>query len=245
MQLAKSLLTFVLLGTAFWFFGREIVNHRISEQLPIRYVRTEGVFQYLSKDEVKTALMPQVMKNIFEADMQGIHDSVEKLPWVKHVNVERVWPDAIDISVQERKAFVRWGKDGLLTESGELFTPTNVAQFGALLLVEGPKDQEAKTLEIMKGVKLALDDKALDLAEFSVNDRAAWKIKLATGLEILLGNTEQLKKLQRFLNTLHILGQQKLAAMQIIDLRYPNGFAVTWKPETEALMKWDLPKPLE
>ena len=96
------------------------------------------------------------------------------------------------------------GKTGLLTEYGELFTPNNVDQFQSLLLVSGPKQQEAKTLEIMKGVKTALEDQALELAEFKVNDREAWEIKLKTGLEIVLGRTGQLKKLQRFLDTLPV-----------------------------------------
>jgi cell division protein FtsQ len=213
----------------------------VTESLPIRYVRTEGVFQYLSKDEIKTVLMPLVTTSIFDADMQRIQATVAKMAWVKNASVERVWPDTIDIKVHERKAYVRWGQNGLLTEYGELFTPNNVDQFRSLLLIEGPKEQEAKTLEIMKGVNTALQDQALELAEFKVNDREAWEIKLKTGLEILLGRTGQLKKLQRFLDTLPVLGQEKITAMALVDLRYPNGYAVSWKPESEPI-DWGKPK---
>ncbi|MBK8814789.1 MAG: cell division protein FtsQ/DivIB [Methylococcaceae bacterium] len=244
MEVAKTLLAFALLGLALWLFGRQAVSHQVSESLPIRYVRTEGVFQYLSKDELKAALMPLVAVGIIEADMQKIHTTVANLPWVKNVTVERVWPDTIDIKVSERKAYVRWGQNSLLTENGEIFSPSNVDQFQSLLLVEGPKNQEAKTLEIMKGVKTALDDQALELAEFNVNGREAWTLKLKTGLEIVLGRTGQLKKLQRFLDTLPILGQDKLAAMQVVDLRYPNGYAVSWKPEMEAI-DWGKPQTQE
>jgi len=241
MQVLKTLLVFALLGLGIWAYGRQALTHQVTESLPIRYVRTEGVFQYLSKEELKAALMPLVTTSIFDADMQQIHATVAKLPWVKSVAVERVWPDTIDIKVHERKAYVRWGQKGLLTEYGELFMPNNVDQFQSLLLVEGPKEQEAKTLEIMKGVRIALEDQALDLAEFSINDREAWTIKLKTGLEIVLGSTGQLNKLQRFLDTLPILGQEKIAAMQVVDLRYPNGYAVSWKPDIEAI-DWGKPQ---
>ena len=241
MQVLKTLLVFALLGLGIWAYGRQALTHQVTESLPIRYVRTEGVFQYLSKEELKEALMPLVTTSIFDADMQQIHATVAKLPWVKSVAVERVWPDTIDIKVHERKAYVRWGEKGLLTEYGELFMPNNVDQFQSLLLVEGPKEQEAKTLEIMKGVRIALEDQALDLAEFSINDREAWTIKLKTGLEIVLGSTGQLNKLQRFLDTLPILGQEKIAAMQVVDLRYPNGYAVSWKPDIEAI-DWGKPQ---
>ena len=78
----------------------------------------------------------------------------------------------------------------------------------------------------------------MELAEFNVNDRWSWKIRLANGLEILLGRNDQLKKLQRFLKTLTVLGQEQVDAMAIVDLRYPNGYAVSWKPGT-AEIDWN------
>lgn len=226
-----------------WSFGARSLSAKVNKSMPIRYVRAEGVFQHLSKEEFQATLMPLVTASIFEADVQLIQSTVMQLPWVKQAMVERVWPDTIDIKVQERKAYVRWGEKSLLTENGELFTPSRVDQFLSLILVTGPKEQEAKTLEIMKGVKTALEDQALGLQEFSINDREAWRIKLKNGLEILLGRTGQLKKLQRFLGTISILGADKLAAMELVDLRYPNGFAVSWKPEMQMqVSEWLAPK---
>ncbi|MEI7994470.1 MAG: cell division protein FtsQ/DivIB [Methylococcaceae bacterium] len=198
--------------------------------LPIKYVRTEGVFQYLNKNEIKTVLEPLVVAGFFDADMQAIHTAVSTLPWVDTVTVKRIWPDAIDIKVRERKPYARWGKNSLITERGVIFTPNNIDQFQNLTVVTGPELQQVKVLEIMKGIKTALADKAMRLSEFTVNDRGAWKINLATGPEILLGRNEQLKKLQRFLKTLAVLKQEHIEQMAIVDLRYPNGYAVSWKP---------------
>ncbi len=209
-----------------------------SVSLPLKYVRTEGVFQYLSKNEIKTVLQPLVMTGFFEADMQAIHSVVSTLPWVDTVTVKRIWPDAIDIKIREKKPYARWGKNSLITEQGVIFTPNNSEQFQNLTVVTGPEQQQVKVLEIMKGVKTALADQSMQLAEFSVNDRWAWKIKLATGLEILLGRNEQLKKLQRFLKTLAVLKQEQVDAMALVDLRYPNGYAVSWRPET-AEIDWN------
>ena len=206
--------------------------------LPIKYVRTEGVFQYLSKNEIKTVLQPLVMSGFFDADMQKIHSAVSTMPWVDTVTVKRIWPDAIDIKVRERKPFARWGKESLITEQGVIFTPKNSDQFLNLTVVSGPVLQQVKVLEIMKGIKTALADQSLELAEFSVNDRWAWKIKLANGMEILLGRNEQLKKLQRFLKTLAVLKEERVEQMAVVDLRYPNGYAVSWKPGTPEI-EWN------
>lgn len=244
MNAVKKLGVVCVLGLIAWSFTTQSFSAKINKSMPIRYVRTEGVFQYLSKDELQATVMPLVTASIFDADVQLIQATVMQLPWVKYAEVERVWPDTIDIKVQERKAYVRWGEASLLTENGELFTPSSVDQFGTLVMLSGPKEQEAKTLEIMKGVKTALEDQAQELKEFSINDRAAWKIKLVNGLEIQLGRTGQLKKLQRFLDTLPVLGRGRLNEMALVDLRYPNGFAVSWKPEAN-VSEWLQPKPKE
>ena len=123
--------------------------------LPIKYVRTEGVFQYLSKNEIKTVLLPLVTTGFFDADMQAIHSAVSTLPWVETVTVKRIWPDAIDIKVREKKPYARWGQNSLITEQGVIFTPKNMEQFQTLTLVTGPELQQVKVLEIMKGIKTA------------------------------------------------------------------------------------------
>lgn len=229
MQAVKILATLLLLGGLIWTYGYKLKRYG-NEAIPIKYVRTEGVFQYIGKDEIKTVLKPLVKTGIIAADMQAIHDAVAKLPWVENVSVKRIWPDAIDIRLHEKKPYARWGTNSLINEQGVIFTPNNIEKFEALTLLYGPEKQQVKALEIMKGVKTALADRSMLMEEFTINDRWSWKIKLATGMEILLGRNEQLKNLQRFLKTLAVLGQERVDAMAVVDLRYPNGYAVSWRP---------------
>ncbi len=229
MIMVKIMSTLLLLSCLVWIASFGV------KRIPIKYVRTEGVFQYLSKDEIKTALQPLVMTSFFDADMQAIHQAVSELTWVDSVAVKRVWPDAIDIKIREKKPYVRWGQQRLVSARGEVITPNSMEPFMTLPLLQGPELQQLKTLEIMKGVNTALADQSMKMAEFTINDRWAWKIKLTTGLEILLGRNEQLKKLQRFLKTLDVIGQEQVESMAIVDLRYPNGYAVSWKPGTEEI----------
>ena len=204
--------------------------------LPVKYVRVEGVFQYLSKDELRAVLEPMLTTSFFEADMQAVQQAVANLPWVDTVAVKRSWPDTIDIRIQEKQAFARWGEQDLITEQGVIFTPKSLEQHQDLTILTGPVGQQLKVLEIMKGIKTALSDQALELATFSVNDRWAWKLELTAGLEILLGREQQLERLQRLLKTLAVFTPEQVEAMAVVDLRYPNGYAVSWRP--------DVPEPL-
>lgn len=219
------------------FAARGIIRDSLNS-MPVRYVRTTGVFQYLTKDEIKSTVEPFATTSFFSADMQAIQQAVSTLPWVSSVSVKRIWPDAIDIKVHEKKPYVRWGQTSLLSDRGEIFTPKNVSPFKNLPILSGPDRQQLKVLEIMKGIRTELADHSMTLAEFNVNDRWAWHINLTSGMQIKLGRNEQLKKLNRFLKTLKVLGEERVNAIASVDLRYPNGYAISWKPDSPCC-DWD------
>lgn len=219
----------LLVGGAWWTwqqFGAGALSSK-----PIRYVKIEGAFQYTSKDRLKEVLGPQMKQGYYQADMDAIHQAIKALPLVDKVDVKRVWPDAVHIKITEQKPVVRWGKSALMNKQGDLLVPDNIEEFKNLPLITGPDGQEKKLLEIMKGVYIVLKDKSMQLAEFHVNERRAWRIKLAGGMEMQLGRKAPLENMQRFLKTMDLLGEEQLAMIASVDTRYPNGFAVTWKPD--------------
>lgn len=226
--LIKWLLISTLVVVGVWDGWREL-KAQGADLLPIRYVRIEGVFQYITKDEIKQALLAQVMTGLLNADMQAIRQALLNLPWIAEVKVKRVWPDAIEIKVYEQYPIARWNNIGLLNEQGDLFTPGNLARFNKLPLLYGPLGQEKKLMEIMKQLQAGLANHALGLAEFHVNERRAWTVVLNNELVLKLGRKEPLQKFEQFLPTVPVLGKDRIAAMAVIDLRYPNGFAVTQK----------------
>ena len=215
--------------TSLFYTGWQNFKTVSMDVVPIRYVRIEGVFQYLEKDDIKKLLQPLVTTDFFSADVQAMQRSALSLPWVAAVKVKRIWPDAIDIKIFERKPAVRWGGKSLLNQHGEIFSPENIDAFKALPLLIGPKGQESELFEIMQSLSLALKENALKLSTFEVSERRSWKITLMNGMEMQLGRTEPLKKFKVFLQTLPVLGKDNLRAISRVDLRYPNGFAVRWK----------------
>lgn len=216
--------------TGIWY-GWQLLRSQDAVSKPIRYVKIEGAFQYTNKDTLKQVLTPEMKKGFYHADMDNIHRLISGLPLVEQVDVKRVWPDAVHIKIVEQKPIVRWGEKALLNKQGVILVPENIEDFKNLPLITGPEGQEKKLLEIMKGVYIVLRDKSMQLAEFHVNERRAWRIKLATGLEMQLGRKAPLENMQRFLQTMDLLGEEQIAMMASVDTRYPNGYAVTWKPE--------------
>ena len=216
-----------------WQWGKA----RVKDATPIRYVRVEGVFQYLGREQLQQVLRPLVTTDFFSADVGSIHDAALALPWVDGVVVNRVWPDAIDIRVFEQKPVVRWGGSSLLNARGELFRPENIDVFRGLPLLSGPAGSERRLLGIMRRMHAALADHALNLTALEVSGRRSWQLTLDNGMHIKLGRMAPQEKFQLLLKALPVLGQETIDAIARMDLRYPNGFAVAWKAGMEP--HWD------
>ncbi len=227
LKLKWLLISAVIVGIA-WISWTEM-KAQGADLLPIKYVRIEGMYQYLTKDEIKQVLLKQVMAGFLNADMNAIQTGLLNLPWVAQVKVRRVWPDTVEIKVYEQYPIVRWGNTGLLNEQGDLFIPDNLARFNKLPLLKGPEGTEKKLLQVMKKIQKKLLEHALELQGFNVNERRAWTLRLSSGLELKLGQKKPLKKFNRFLITLPILKKNQSRVLAKVDLRYPNGYAVTWK----------------
>ena len=234
MNTFKLIAMIILILAGSWWSVRNL-NSQSFYYKPIRYVKIEGAFQYISKDRLKQVLKQQINQGYYHADMDTIHHAIKALPLVDKVDVKRVWPDAIYIKIKEHRPVVRWGDNALLNNQGEVLIPENIDEFKNLPLINGPEGQEKKLLEIMKGVYIVLKDKSLQLAEFHVNERRAWKIKLVSGLEMNLGHKAPLENMQRFLKTMDLLGAEQVALIESVDTRYPNGFAVTWREDMKEI----------
>ncbi|MCK5889916.1 MAG: cell division protein FtsQ/DivIB [Methylococcales bacterium] len=221
------------------YTGWKEVKKQGANWLPIYDVSIGGVFQYTKESEIQGALEGLVNEGIYNADIQAIRQSVTVLPWVKSAIVKRVWPDMIDIKIIEQQAVARWKSTDLMNEAGELFRPDNVGDFEQLPRLSGSEGSAKDVLEIMKGLAVTLSEKRLVLAEFDMSDRRAWTVKLQRGIELKLGREEQLKKLQRFLTTLRLIGEAQIEKITVVDLRYPNGYSLAWK-QAEAKIDWKL-----
>lgn len=207
--------------------------------LPIKYVRVEGTFQHIAKNKIKQVLKGQMNNGLYNANLQNIQKSVAQLPWIKNVKIKRVWPDAINIRINEQMPVARWSTTDLVNKNGVLFRPADIDKFDYLPMVSGHIGNEKKLLDIMDDLTVSLKSEKLKLTEFRVSDRRAWYITLQSGIELKLGRNEPFKKLKRFLKTLPLIGKEQIEKITVVDLRYPNGYAVTWKP-TEEQIDWKL-----
>ncbi len=206
---------------------------RLETYLPMNYVRIEGAIWNLDMNEFRKALLPYTHGGYFSADMRGIEAEARSFAWVDKARVARIWPDTLVIRIEEQKPVARWDEDSLLNDRGERFSPPSVAAYPRLPRLSGPAGQEKLVLGTLRALNAKLQPRHPRIESLRLSKRRAWVAQLEGGMEIVFGNQDPLAAMERLLSLLPRLGEERIAAIQKLDLRYPNGFSVVWKPDPE------------
>ena len=213
----------MLLGWPTW-------QQKIDDYWPIEHVRVEGAFQYISKEDIQATISPLVAAGYFSVDLQAIQQAVMSLPWAETVQVQREWPNRIKLRIYEQEPVVRWQNDSLLNDQGAIFKPSNIDKFQSLPVLYVPMAQRQQLLEVMQGLRVALRDQDLHLTEFKVSERQSWVLKMHNGMSMQLGRLEPLQKFAQLMRALSVSGTELVSKIAYVDMRYPNGFALSYSP---------------
>jgi cell division septal protein FtsQ len=101
-RVTKILIFYLVMGFLGWNFFNFIFS---SNFCSIEEVIIKGN-DYLSEDEIFSKSQIQLGENIFKLDLKESIDSLEQEPRIKEVEIKRVIPNKIIISLKERKAAV-------------------------------------------------------------------------------------------------------------------------------------------
>ncbi len=193
---------------------------------PVRHVEVTTPLQHASAAQVQALLARQGRGNFFAFPIDELRGALERLPWVRSVTVRRVWPDRLEIALEEHVVFARWGTDALVNTYGERFAGSSDA---ALPLFSGPQGTEAEVTRRYRRFAALLTPLASPIERIALSQRHAWSVRLANGLQITLGRDADLaeQRLERFVGA--YASSVGTRVPQVVDLRYPNGFALRVK----------------
>lgn len=210
----------LMAGTFWWLGGWHDARH-----WPIRWLEVSGELERLTAAQVRAAVAEQAGRGFFAVDVEKARAEVEALPWVDHASVSRHWPDALQIFVAERRAVARWKDRALVSGSGELFEVAGTGGMQGLPRLVGPEGRQARVFERWRRMRARLAAEGLEIRRVRLDARGAWQLALESGPVLLLGRNDVSLRLERFLGIRSKL--QDIKGIERIDLRYPNGFAVT------------------
>lgn len=201
---------------------------------PLRHVVVASPLDQVTRTQVEYAVHYAAKGNFFTVDLDSLRTSFEKLPWVRKASVRRLWPDALEIELEEHVAEARWqssdGESRLVNQQGEIFSAALASQQLALPVFDGPKDRAAEMLERYREFVTVLKPLQQKPKRLQLSAREAWQLQLENGLLIELGRERSAQtlhdRLQRFVATYDELKTHLPFAVAAVDMRYPNGFAL-------------------
>ena len=200
-----------------------------TETMPIKHVRIEGKFVHLSPDMLQQRIKGNVKGGFFNIDVTAVRDKLLAEPWVHDVSVHRVWPDSLQVFVNEQIAVAIWNETGLLNKRGEFFSPEKSTFPTGLPVITGPEGHYQQMMEKYYFLQSLFTPFSMHINHLIQDERRAWTIQLDSGLKILLGRRNFETRIKRFTALIPEYFGDKLGNVDSIDMRYPNGFAVKWQ----------------
>ena len=201
----------------------------------VRAITVQGDVVHQNAVTFRTQLATQ-MKNSLSGsfltlDLQQVRALFESVPWVRQVVVQRDFPNRLRVTVEEHQAVAWWGQSGsgrLVNQLGEVFD-ASPDEGDELPELAGPEHESAQVWTLFQRLQAELGRLEMGLTRLALNERGSWSAELDSGTHIELGRgtpDELLARVQRFTGTLSQLTARYPGALQSVDLRYPNGYAL-------------------
>jgi len=201
--------------------------------LPVRQVVFAEALPHTRRADVEQVL-PQALKgNFFSLNLEMVRGVLESLPWVRKVEVRRVWPARLEVRIEEHKPVARWGegRGELVNSFGEVFAATlPEVEGGGLPLLYGPPGTAPEVLKHYSefvGTFQAVGERPVQV---TLSSRLAWQLKLQNGMLVDIGREQQKSpigvRLARFIEIYPEAVGKRAVRPTVVDLRYPNGFAM-------------------
>ena len=200
------------------------------QTLPIRNIQIKNEFRNLDKVSLQQALLKAIDGGFFSVDLNRLRDAALSAAWVAKAKVTRVWPDRLVVEVVEQTPIARWGKDALLNDRGEVFHPRKGVSKSLPLQFNGDEDKAPIMLDFFVREQRAFRGIGKSIREVDLDKRGEWRLKLTDGTDIVVGKEQMDKRIQRLLGVYSALEQSEKKPRRV-DLRYEQGFAVSWRSE--------------
>lgn len=202
-----------------------------AERWPLRTLRVNEDLQRVDVQKLRATVLPYAQKGFFAVRLADAQAAVAKLPWVEHAEVRKRWPDVLEVRVLEHRPFARWGEDRLLSEQGRLFPRKGIELPKGLPELRGPDTRVADVVALYNEARALFAPTGLDVRALALDTRGSWALVLSNGTAVVIGSHEARLRLNRFARVLPQLMAQDVRPLARADLRYTNGFALTWKQQ--------------
>lgn len=198
----------------------------------VRIEAAEGTeLRHVSTPLLRSSALHRLNGNFFTVDLAAVRVAFDRVPWVRRATVRRVWPNRLLVGIEEHRPLALWGDGRVVNTHGELYS-VNLAEaeeYGPLPEFSGPPGSEASVQARYEELTRWLAPLGRKPEAVHLSARYAWSARLDDGTTLLLGRDQGLPIEERVTRWVSVYPRVKARLdrrAEVIDLRYPNGFAV-------------------
>jgi cell division protein FtsQ len=196
--------------------------------------------RHVNAATIRQAALPSLLAstsgNFFTVDLEAVRRAFETVAWVRRAQVRREWPNRLVVRIEEHQVLGTWDDGRLVNTFGELFTanPAEAEEDNRTLPeLAGPEGSERDVASRYVDFRSWFARLALVPDQVTLSPRYAWTVHFDNGTDSGLtvdlgrerdGNTVP-ERVLRILNAWPAL-TARWPKPTLIDLRYPNGFAL-------------------
>jgi cell division protein FtsQ len=204
------------------------------KQWPLTRLRATGEFERVDAEQLRQSLMPYAEQGFFAVRLDEAQAAVARLPWVERAEVRKRWPDVLEVHVIEHRPFARWGEARLLSEQGRLFPAQGIEVPANLPRLAGPDTRISEVVKFYNQSRTLFAPLGVGVDRVELDARGSWTLGLGSGATVVVGRNQPQDRLQRFVRIVPQLMSQRVQVLARADLRYTNGFSLTWVPVVDA-----------
>ncbi|MDR0674220.1 MAG: FtsQ-type POTRA domain-containing protein [Zoogloeaceae bacterium] len=203
---------------------------------PVRMVTLAAPLRFVAARELEEALSGRLRGNFFVLSAENVREALEGLPWVRRARVRRVWPDRLEITLEEQEVSAHWGDSGneWVNIYGEVFAanPPDLPGGGKFSLprLSGPPGSAAFLLRRYGESARLLARVSLVPVALRLSARQALEVDTANKMKLKLGRERErssvIWRLERFIGLYPSVVAGRTPPTRVVDLRYPNGFSL-------------------
>ena len=195
---------------------------------PMKRLQVTAPFAFVDQEKVRAAAMPHLKDGFFAVDLKAINGKLQALHWVERVEVRKQWPDTLIVQIHEYRPLAVWNGKQMLAEQGSVFAMPK-AKLSSLPAFSGHPLQANDMVTFYAEAQPLFQSVGLAITELSISERNAWRVVLSDGLVLDIGRNDADARLARFVALLPKIKREEPRRLVHADLRYTNGFALTWR----------------
>jgi len=193
------------------------------DMFTVQGIDVVGDVAHVTREQVETIALRELRGTFFTVDLRSAQTAFEKLPWVRHVDIRRRWPNRLEVAVQEHRELARWGNTALVNRHGEMFEGASNKR---LPVFQGPAGSSSEVTRNYLRFNKSLARIGRRVERIQLSERRAWRLRLDDGTVVELGRDGVVGRLRAFVTAYGRSVAQLEGKTVYVDLRYANGFAV-------------------